>query len=467
MTAHSRRAFRPILSRLDDRCLLSGLTPAQMCQAYGINSFHFVSQGKSIPANGSGETIAIVDAYHDPNLFRDVQTFDRNFNLPDPQISQYWYGTSSDDGWATEECLDVEWAHAIAPGAKIVVVEARSASGADLTQAVDFARHQPGVVAVSMSFGSPEVQGDSQFDSLFTTPSGHTGITFLASTGDDGAWPGAQYEATSPNVLAVGGTTLSVDSRGDYLGETGWSGSGGGISRYEAEPWYQYRVQTTGHRTIPDVSMDADPNTGCYIYCTAPSTGRGGWGVEGGTSAATPMWAGLIAIADQGRAVIGKGSLDGPTQTLPAIYSAQMDGDFHEITSGFNGYYAGPGYNLVTGRGSPIAFNVVRDLMQVSGSVSTSANAASAKSAGANLSGGMMTASTSVATPFTPAATPAGVPTAGSRAVRSPVIAAPAEAALPVLVDSAQPHGKSRAALHHDLALDALQQDDFDLPWVA
>ena len=470
MTAHSRRAFRPFLNRLDDRCLLSGLSPAQMCQAYGINSFHFVSQGKSIPANGSGETIAIVDAYHDRNLFHDVQTFDRNYNLPDPQITQYWYGTSSNDGWAGEECLDVEWAHAIAPGAKIIEVEAASQSTPDLIQAIDFARHQPGVVAVSMSFRiNPqfEFSGETQLDSYFTTPGGHNGITFLAATGDFGATHGPMYPSSSPNVVAVGGTTLHVDQYGNYLGETGWSGSGGGYSAYEREPSYQYRVQTSGHRTNPDVSMDADPNTGCWVYCTAPSTGQGSWQVIGGTSASTPMWAGLIAIADQGRAVIGKGSLDGPTQTLPAIYSAQMDGDFHDITSGFNGYYAGRGYDLVTGRGSPIAFNVVRDLMQVGGGVSSTANAASAKSSGTNLSGGMTAASTSVAALFTPAATPAGVPTAVSRAVQTPRVAAPATAALSVLVDSAPPHGKSRAALHHDLALNALQQDDFDFSWVA
>ncbi len=390
MTAHSRRAFRPFLNRLDDRCLLSGFAPAQMCQAYGINSFHFVgSQGQWITANGSGQTIAIVDAYHDPNLFHDVQTFDRTYKLPDPQITQYWYGTSTNDGWAKEECLDVEWAHAIAPGAKIIEVEAASQSTADLIQAIDFARNQPGVVAVSMSFGlnnAFEFSTETQYDSHFTTPSGHTGITFLASTGDSGARYGAQYQAVSPNVLAVGGTTLYVDQYGNYLGETGWSGSGGGYSAYEREPSYQYRVQNTGHRTVPDVSMDADPNTGCWIYWTAPSTGRGSLTVVGGTSASTPMWAGLIAIADQGRAVVGKGSLDGPTQTLPAIYSAQMDGDFHDITSGYNGYYAGRGYDLVTGRGTPIAFNVVRDLMQVGTPSSTASRAFSTGAGTATMS---------------------------------------------------------------------------------
>ena len=172
------------------------------------------------------------------------------------------------------------------------------------------------------------------------------------------------------------------------------------------------------------------------------------------------MWAGLIAIADQGRAVIGKGSLDGPTQTSGDLL-AQMDGDFHDITSGFNGNYAGRGDDLVMGRGSPIAFNVVRDLMQVGGGVSSTANAASAKSSGTNLSGGMTAASTSVAALFTPAATPAGVPTAASRAVqrresprrRRP----PSRCSWTRSRPTASPAGRD-----HDLALNALQQDDFD-----
>ena len=238
MTAHSRRAFRPILNRLDDRCLLSGLTPAQMCHAYGVDSFHFVSHGQSIKADGSGQTIAIVDAYHDPYIIQDLKTFDCKFGLSDPQMTVYGVnGTSSDDGWAEEECLDVEWAHAIAPGAKIIVVEAASQSTPDLIHAVGFARNQPDVVAVSMSFrinNQFEFSAETQLDGYFTTPSGHKGITFLASTGDSGARDGAQYPAASPNVLAVGGTTLSVDQDGNYLGETGWSEGGGGPERVRA-----------------------------------------------------------------------------------------------------------------------------------------------------------------------------------------------------------------------------------------
>lgn len=473
MTAHSRRAFRPILNRLDDRCLLSGLTPAQMCHAYGVDSFHFVSHGQSIKADGSGQTIAIVDAYHDPYIIQDLKTFDCKFGLSDPQMTVYGVnGTSSDDGWAEEECLDVEWAHAIAPGAKIIVVEAASQSTPDLIHAVGFARNQPDVVAVSMSFrinNQFEFSAETQLDGYFTTPSGHKGITFLASTGDSGARDGAQYPAASPNVLAVGGTTLSVDQDGNYLGETGWSEGGGGPSAYEPEPSYQYYVQNSGYRTTPDVAMDADPDTGCMVSYTVPSTGQWSCLPVGGTSASTPMWAGLIAIADQGRAVIGKGSLDGPTQTLPAIYSSQMDGDFHDIISGYNGYDAGPGYDLVTGRGSPIAFNVVRDLMQVGDSdVSSYQVAASSTARGANLAGGPMMAYAFDTAPSTPSSPLPSDPMRTPRAAPAPVIVAP-EIAIPRLTVLTQVPDKARAALHHDLALDALQQYDFDfdLSWVA
>jgi subtilase family serine protease len=376
MSANRRRACKPTMDRLDERCLLSGLSPVQMSQAYGVNSFHFVnSSGQSIKADGAGETIAIVVGYHDPYLANDLTTFDRTYGLPNPSLTQWHYGTASNDGWATEETLDVEWSHAIAPGAKLIVVEAATSSLSDLMTAVNFARNQPGVVAVSMSWVVPEYAGESSYDSTFTTPAGHPGITFLAASGDQGAWPGVSYPAASPNVVSVGGTTLYVDNAGNYLGETGWSGGttasgGGGYSHYEYEPAYQTGVQNSGVRTVPDVSMDADPNTGCMVYTTAPSTGRATFQPIGGTSAATPMWAGIIALADEGRAIIGKSSLYGGSQTLPALYSATMRSDFHDITSGFNGYHAGVGYDLDTGLGTPRVFNVVRDLMQV-GSAAT------------------------------------------------------------------------------------------------
>jgi subtilase family serine protease len=142
------------------------------------------------------------------------------------------------------------------------------------------------------------------FISNFTT----AGITYIASSGDDGAlkWPSA-----SPNVLAVGGTTLNVIGSGAYASETGWIDAGGGISQYEPEPTYQDSVQSTGYRTTPDVSFDADPNTGVSVYVISPNSSfaRGRWEVFGGTSVGAPSWAGIIAIIDQGRALAGQGSL--------------------------------------------------------------------------------------------------------------------------------------------------------------
>jgi hypothetical protein len=355
--------------------LLGGYTPAQISHAYGFDQMW---------VNGAGETIAIVDPYDDPRIGSDLTQFDQAFGIPDPpsftKVDQFG-GThfSWNDSSSAEISLDVEWAHAMAPAANILLVEANSATDADLDTAVDYARNQPGVVAVSMSYGHPEdplnPATELARDIHFTTPAGHIGgyglpggITFVAATGDSG-WPGA-YPAYSPNVLAVGGTTLFADGAGNYLGEVGWSlgsdpdptwGGGGGTSFIEPEPPYQMGVQATGMRTIPDVSYNADPLTGFCVYNTETANG---WTVMGGTSAGAPQWAALVALADQGRTVLtGAGSLDGPTQTLPALYSPQMAGDFNDITVGWDGVdFAGPGYDLVTGLGTPWAPWVASDL---------------------------------------------------------------------------------------------------------
>ena len=204
-----------------------------------------------------------------------------------------------------------------------------------------------------------------------TTPSqGHTGITFLAASGDAGA-PGG-YPAYSPDVVAVGGTSLTL-SGGNYGSEAGWSGSGGGISQYESQPSYQQglvihnggnTVNASGMRTIPDVASDANPNTGVAVY-DSYNGGSSPWYQVGGTSVATPCWAGLIALADQIRVSAGQTNLSGPTQTLPALYSLPA-GDFHDITSGTStgspNYTAAAGYDLVTGLGTPRANLLVPDL---------------------------------------------------------------------------------------------------------
>ena len=178
----------------------------------------------------------------------------------------------------------------------------------------------PGVSVVSMSWGSAEYAGEAAFDGDFTTPAGHQGVTFVASTGDTGA-PGL-YPAYSPNVLAVGGTSLTLPADGTYGGESGWSNGGGGTSIFETQPAYQGGVQATGKRTIPDVAIDADPQTGVSVYDSYDDiNGAGPWMKTGGTSLAAPLWAALIAIADQGRVAAGGATLDGARQVMPALYA--------------------------------------------------------------------------------------------------------------------------------------------------
>ncbi len=346
-----RWVLRPTLDRLDDRSLLSALTPALLTHAYGLDAITFNAGGQVIKGTGSGETIAIVDAFHDPYISGDLQTFDQAYGLPNPSFTQVdLAGGRINSGWAQEEDLDVEWAHAIAPGANIIVVEAKSDSTKDLLAAVDVARNEPGVVAVSMSWGGPEPTNEQALNSHFTTPAGHAGITFVTSSGDQGPLGGAEWPAVSTRVLAVGGTTLQVDSAGNYLGESPWYGSSGGYSRYVSEPAFQRTVQGSGHRSTPDVAFDADPITGVAVYDTDPAIGIGGWVQVGGTSVGSPAWAAIIAIADQERAAAGKNSLDGATQTLPTLY-ALPSSDFHAA-----------GSLTTTGLGTPNGASVVDDL---------------------------------------------------------------------------------------------------------
>jgi len=158
----------------------------------------------------------------------------------------------------------------------------------------------------------------------------------------------------SPNVLAVGGTTLTLDDAGNYQLEAPWLFSGGGISFYEPRPFYQTGTPSSDMRSNPDVAFDADPRSGFAIYDTVGISQRSGWLQVGGTSAGAPQWAALIAIADQGRALVGNGSLDGVTQTLSAIY-ALPSSVFHTPYSAFGTLIPGSTYSLETGRGSPIA----------------------------------------------------------------------------------------------------------------
>src|SRR5262249_47247949 len=193
---------------------------------------------------------------------------------------------------------------------------------------------------------------------------------------------GPSWPAVVPSVVGVGGTSLHVkSSQGAYGSERGWRGSGGGFSSLESEPTYQYGVQSTGGGTRPDVADNADPDSGFLVYPSVPLQGQSGWFSVGGTSAGAPQWAALVAIANQGRALAGKGSLDGFTQTLPALYSvnrtAAFTSDFHDVTGGGNGYASRPGYDLVTGLGSPQAGSL---LPFPAGAAATAATRATASS---------------------------------------------------------------------------------------
>ncbi len=347
--------LRPQIDLLDDRCLLSGLIPAQVTAAYGLNAITFSSSGTTVKGDGSGVTIALIEMYHDPNLASDLATFDQEYGLSTSTLTvDNLAGTQTNSSWGEEESLDVEWAHAIAPGANILVVEAapgntESQQLQNLMAAVQTASTTHGVAVVSMSWGFPEFSGETAYDRYFTTP----GITYVAASGDS---PGVEYPAASPDVVAVGGTTLTLSSSGGYGSETAWDDSGGGYSQYEAEPAYQESVQTTGQRSTPDVAFDANSDTGVSIYFT-PASGGGGWQTTqqgsweevGGTSLGTPAWAAIIAIADQGRAA-GPGSLDGSTQTLPSLYAA-LSSDFNTVAPAPSSFGGGGGFGYGYGYG--------------------------------------------------------------------------------------------------------------------
>ena len=371
-----------------------GYTPQQLQQAYGVN---LITYGPThIAGDGTGQTIAIIDWGDDlsfepttsPSYVGSaLQVFDQTFHLPDPPSFQIFTQngavgrTNTNLGTGVEIALDVEWAHSIAPGATIDLVEAKSAGFMDTGEAELSAATVLHASVVSMSFGGfLEGAGagsyEQQLDDTFFAPAlaADPNITYLASTGDDGSNPGPSYPSISPLVVGVGGTTLTVNGTSptfSYGGETGWSGSGGGVSNFYPQPTYQLNNGFTyppglSGRTVPDISSDADPNTGVAVYDPQDFGAATPWDEIGGTSLSSPTWAGFIAIADQGRQVLyGEAPLGGPTQTLPALYDLQnlpnsYNVYFHDIVTGNTGLYsAGPGYDLVTGIGSPRTENLL------------------------------------------------------------------------------------------------------------
>jgi hypothetical protein len=333
----------------------SGYSPAQIRHAYGFDQ---------LTKDGTGVKIAIVDAYDDPNIPSDLNTFSLQFGLPTTSsftfTQAYAQGSRpvTNAGWAQEISLDVEWAHAIAPKASILLVETASNSFDDLFGGVDYAVAH-GASVVSMSWGGSEFSGESSYDTHFTA----SGVSFFAAAGDSG---GQQiYPAVSPYVVAVGGTTLSLDGSGNVISETAWSGGGGGPSNFEPKPGYQVAYGTPGStRDTPDVSYDANPSTGVAVYDSVPYQFQSGWLVFGGTSVGAPNWAAAIALADQGRATpvssnnLASSALYNAATTNGSPGGANYAANYRDITSGSNGYPATPGYDLATGLGSPLANNL-------------------------------------------------------------------------------------------------------------
>ncbi len=372
-----RRSLKPRIDDLEPRELLStaspwarttflvqsfagggppsgAFTPAQIAKAYGFSGISF----NGVAGNGAGQTIAIVDAYDDPKIQTDLNTFDSQFGLPATTVQRVsqnggtnYPASDSTGGWELEESLDVEWAHAMAPGATILLVEAASSSFNDLFAAVGYGAAHASVV--SMSWGGSEFAGEATYDSQFLD---QAGVAFVASSGDTGA--PASYPSASPNVLSVGGTALTLGTGNAWSSEVGWSGSGGGPSSYESQPAYQEGVvtQTATARTTPDVAYDASPNTGVAVRDTVPYEGTNyGWLQVGGTSAGAPQWSALLAIADQGRSLSGQPALNStnPQEVMGILYANPAS--FHDITSGTSTgspqYSAGTGYDYVTGVG--------------------------------------------------------------------------------------------------------------------
>lgn len=374
---------QPLLDPLARSVTPIGYAPAQIAQAYQAPTGQSFVSPTATPYSsypGYGQTIAIVDAYDNPTLARDLATFNSYYHLPPmnqsggptlTKINQSG-GTKlpkANAGWGLEIALDVQWAHAMAPGASIVLVEASSNSLANLLTAVDTASSRSGVHQVSLSWGSSEFASESSYDYHFK----HPGVTYVAAAGDSGApaiWP-----AVSPNVVGVGGTTLtSVDPNrvltGSSAGESSWSGGGGGPSLYETKPGYQSGVTVAGvsstARLSPDVSYNANPSSGVAVY---DSYGYRGWIEVGGTSAGAPQWASLIAIVNQHRG--SAGALNNTLADLYTLYPSQA-ANFYDIQTGSNGYSATVGYDLVTGLGSPRSGAIITALTGASAKATVS-----------------------------------------------------------------------------------------------
>jgi subtilase family serine protease len=335
VSTHEHYASHPLHVKPNASSSPTGLPPATVKAAYAFSTSSTA---------GAGQTIAIVDAYNDPTAESDLGVFSAQYGLPACTTANGCFtkvnqtgGTKypkTNAGWALEISLDVQWAHAIAPGAKILLVEATTNSFTNLLIAEDYAAAHARYV--SNSWGGGEFNGESAYDSHFAA----SGVSYFVSSGDAGT--PAEYPSASPNVISVGGTTLHF-SGGTFSSETGWSGSGGGCSVYEnatsaQSGFSQYgQVNCAGKRGTPDISLDADPASGVSVYDSTRYQGQKGWWQVGGTSASSPMIAARSAVSG---AVVNSAYIYGRSIT------------YRDITDGNNGLSCLTGYDLVTGRGS-------------------------------------------------------------------------------------------------------------------
>ncbi|MCW2643280.1 MAG: hypothetical protein JWP76_5586 [Dactylosporangium sp.] len=309
----------------------SGLGPADLQSAY------------KLPAGGSGATVAIVDAYDDPNAESDLATYRTQFGLPACTTANGCFrkvnqnGAASplptpDAGWAGEIALDLDMVSAACPSCHILLVEANSANNGDLYTAEDRAVSL-GAKYVSNSWGGPESSTQTTDDAHFN----HPGVAITVSSGDNGT--GAEYPSSSRYVTSVGGTSLSRSTSSRGWTESAWSGAGSGCSAYDAKPSWQTVTTNCSRRAASDVSAVADPNTGVAVYISYQSTG---WNVYGGTSASAPLIAAVYALAGT------PGASD-----YPASYPYSHPGNLFDVTSGNNGTCGAPMCNAGTGWDGP------------------------------------------------------------------------------------------------------------------
>jgi subtilase family serine protease len=322
---------------------VAGYTPTDLQSAYALPS----------STAGTGQTVAIVDAYDDPSAESDLGTYRAKFGLPACTTANGCFkkvdqtgGTSypvANASWSQEISLDLDMVSATCPNCHILLVEASSASMSNLGTAVNEAVTL-GANAISNSYGGGESSSDPSLDQTYFD---HPGAAITVSSGDSGY--GVEYPAASRYVTAVGGTTLkraSGTSRG--WSETAWSGAGSGCSAYDPQPTWQAPLGSCTQRTVADVSADADPNTGVAVYDSYSYQGMSGWLVFGGTSVASPIIASVYALAGNS-ASVNYGS-----------YPYSHTSSLNDVTSGSNGSCggsylctAGPSYDGPTGLGTP------------------------------------------------------------------------------------------------------------------